>query len=60
MVVKMFRVFLCGLTGHSDLLQVGDHGLRLRCSTCGRTTPGFQWEHETRRSDGIRSRAVNA
>lgn len=36
-----WRAFVCGLTRHDDMMVYGTDRLYLRCTCCGRETPGW-------------------
>jgi hypothetical protein len=45
MTLHRLRQFLCGLTGHTDVLRFDGHSVKLRCTQCNRLTPGW-WPPE--------------
>ena len=45
-VVTMMRQFVCGLSGHENLLHFGRGHLSLKCMSCGYESPG--WDIKTR------------
>lgn len=45
-VVTVLRQFVCGLSGHENLLHFGRNHLSLKCMSCGYESPG--WDIKTR------------
>lgn len=39
--MKRLRQFVCGLTGHHNLLHFEDGRVMMRCSNCGHDSPGW-------------------
>lgn len=57
-LAQMLRRVFCALRGHDFLLHFERTRLSLRCSTCGRETPG--WPVESSRMTRIRHLAENS